>query len=141
MLAVNFSSPAILVNELANRFEAQRRGTIAAITSVAGDRGRKSNYIYGAAKGGLQRLLEGVRHRLSSAGVAVVDIRPGFVRTRMTMHLDRRGPLWATPDRVAADILGAIKARRAVCYTPGFWRLIMMVVCIVPRSIFHRTSL
>jgi short-subunit dehydrogenase len=137
---VNFTSPAVLLGELANRFQAQGRGTIAAITSVAGDRGRGSNYVYGAAKGGLQRLLEGLRHRLSSAGVAVVDIRPGFVATKMTAHLDRKGPLWAKPDRVAVDIVGAITAGRAVCYTPGFWRLIMLVVRGLPRFVFHRTA-
>jgi decaprenylphospho-beta-D-erythro-pentofuranosid-2-ulose 2-reductase len=119
VMTVNFTSPAILLGELANRFQGQGRGTIAAITSVAGDRGRGSTYIYGAAKGGLQRLLEGLRHRLSSAGVAVVDIRPGFVVTKMTAGLDRTGALWAKPDRVAVDIAGAIATGRAVCYTPG----------------------
>jgi decaprenylphospho-beta-D-erythro-pentofuranosid-2-ulose 2-reductase len=140
VMTVNFTSPTVLLNALADRFQAQGRGTIAAITSVAGDRGRRSNYVYGAGKGGLQRVLEGLRHRLSSAGVAVVDIRPGFVATRMTEHLEREGPLWASPDRVAADIVGAIAARRAVCYTPHFWRLIMLIVRAMPRFIFHRTS-
>jgi decaprenylphospho-beta-D-erythro-pentofuranosid-2-ulose 2-reductase len=141
IIAINFTSPAILLNELAGRFQAQRHGTIAAITSVAGDRGRMSNYVYGAAKGGLQRLLEGLRHRLARSGVAVVDIRPGFVATKLTAHLDRRGILWASPDRVAADIVGAIERGRAVCYTPWFWRLIMLIVRALPRSVFHRTSL
>ena len=141
MFTVNLTGTAVLLNELANRFQSRGQGTIAAITSVAGDRGRKSNYVYGAAKGGLQRLLEGLRHRLASAGVAVVDIRPGFVATKMTAHLDRSSPLWATPDRVAADIVRAIGAQRAVCYTPGFWRLIMLMVRATPRFIFHRTSL
>jgi short-subunit dehydrogenase len=141
MLAANFTSPAILLNELATRFEARGRGTIAAITSVAGDRGRKSNYVYGAAKGGLQRLLEGLAHRLAKAGVAVVDIRPGFVATRMTEHLDRSGPLWARPDAVARDIVRAIGRRQAVCYTPAFWRLVMLIVRNVPRGVFHRTAL
>jgi hypothetical protein len=141
ILTVNFTSPAILLNELANRFQSQGFGTLAAITSVAGDRGRKSNYVYGSAKGGLQRLLEGLRHRMASAGVAVVDIRPGFVATKMTAHLDRNGPLWASSDRVAADIVRAIAVGRAVRYTPGFWRLIMLVVCGLPRFIFHRTKL
>jgi decaprenylphospho-beta-D-erythro-pentofuranosid-2-ulose 2-reductase len=140
VLTVNLTSAAVLLNELARHFQAQGYGTIAAITSVAGDRGRKSNYVYGAAKGGLQRLLEGLRHRLASAGVAVVDIRPGLVATKMTAHLDRHGPLWATPDRVAADIIKAIGAGRAICYTPSFWRLIMFVVRTLPRFIFHRTS-
>jgi short-subunit dehydrogenase len=144
-LAINFTSPVILLDELANRFAAQaasgRNGTIAVITSVAGDRGRMSNYLYGAAKGGLQRYLQGLRHRLHAAGVAVLDIRPGFVSTKMTAHLDRKGPLWASPERVAADIVKAIAARRAVLYTPWFWRLVMLAIRAVPRALFHRTSL
>lgn len=140
-LTLNFTSPAVLIGALASRFETQRSGVIAAISSVAGDRGRKSNYIYGAAKGGLQRLLEGVRHRLHGAGIAVLDIRPGFVATKMTEHLPRGGPLWATPDRVAGDILAAIDARRAVLYTPWFWQVILRLVTALPRPLFHRTSL
>jgi hypothetical protein len=141
VIAVNFTSPAILLNALAARFQAQRHGTIAVITSVAGDRGRRSNYVYGGAKGGLQRFVEGLRHRLAASGVAVLDIRPGFVATKMTADLDRNGPLWASPERVAADIAGAVMRGRAVCYTPWFWRVIMLVVRVVPRFIFHRTSL
>ena len=140
-LTLNFVSPAGLLGELAQRFEIQQAGTIAVITSVAGDRGRRSNYVYGAAKGGLQRLLEGLRHRLHSSGVAVLDIRPGFVATRMTAHLPRTGPLWGTPDQVAADIDSAIAAGREVLYTPWFWRPVMAVVRGVPRIMFHRTSL
>jgi short-subunit dehydrogenase/FAD/FMN-containing dehydrogenase len=139
-LIVNFVSPAILLGELARRGKARGSGTIAAITSVAGDRGRKSNYIYGASKGGLHRLLEGMRHSLHAAGVNVVDIRPGFVVTKLTAHLDRRGPLWATPDRVAKDIFNAIASGRPVLYTPWFWRMIMVVVRGLPRAVFHRTS-
>ncbi len=140
-LALNFSSPALLIGDLAARFEARGRGTIAAISSVAGDRGRKSNYVYGAAKGGMQRFLEGLRHRLHASGVAVLDIRPGFVSTKMTAHLNGKGPLWAAPDAVAADILRAVGKRRAVLYTPWFWRLIMALIRALPRAAFHRTSI
>ena len=140
MLALNFVSPAMLALHLARRFEAQGSGILAVITSVAGDRGRKSNYLYGAAKGGLQRLLEGLRHRLHGAGVQVLDIRPGFVATRMTEHLPQSGPLWAEPDRVAADIVRALHRRRAVLYTPWFWRVILAIVRALPRAVFHRTS-
>jgi len=140
-ICLNFTSPAFVAQHLAARFEAAGSGTIAVITSVAGDRGRKSNYLYGAAKGGLQRFLQGLRHRLHAAGVQVLDIRPGFVRTRMTAHLAQTGPLWATPDHVAADIVRAVARRRAVLYTPGFWRIIMAIVRALPRPIFHRTSL
>lgn len=144
-LTTNFTSPVLLLNELARRFAAQaaagRVGTLAAISSVAGDRGRMSNHLYGAAKGGLQRYLEGLRHRLHVSGIAVLDIRPGFVSTKMTAHLKPGGPLWATPDRVAADIVRAIAARRAVLYTPWFWRGVMLAIRSVPRAVFHRTKL
>ena len=140
-LHINFVSPALLCDLLATRFEAVGAGTLAVITSVAGDRGRQSNYVYGAAKGGLQLYLEGLRHRLAKSAVAVVDIRPGFVATRMTAHLPQGGPLWATPERVAEDMDKAIRRGRAVLYTPWFWRVIMMIVRLVPRPIFHRTKL
>lgn len=140
-IALNLTSAVVVCEALAGAFEARGEGTIAVITSVAGDRGRQSNYIYGAAKGGLQRYLEGLRHRLHSSGVNVLDIRPGFVRTPMTAHLPRSGPLWADPERVARDILKAIARRRAVLYTPFFWRYILALVCALPRPVFHRTKL
>ena len=140
-IGTNALSTIALLTLIANRFEQRRRGMIAVISSVAVDRGRQSNHVYGAAKGGLQRALEGWRHRLFRAGVAVLDIRPGFVATRMTEGLDRKGPLRATADAVAADIVQAVAARQAVLYTPSFWRGIMMVVRTVPRALFHRSSL
>ena len=138
-LATNFTAPAALLMALAARMT--RGGVLACITSVAGDRGRGSNALYGSAKGGLQRLLEGLRHRLHGQGISVLDIRPGFVSTPMTEHLQGTGPLWAEPDRVAADILRAVRSRRAVLYSPWFWRWIMLVVRAVPRPVFHRTKL
>jgi len=141
VLALNFVSPSVLALDLAGRLERQGSGALAVITSVAGDRGRKSNYVYGAAKGGLQRLIEGLRHRLHAAGVQVLDIRPGFVATPMTAHLAQGGPLWARPDRVADDILRALSRRRAVLYTPWFWRVILLIVRALPRPLFHRTAL
>ena len=140
-LVLNFVSPCLLCGCLANLFQSQRSGMIAAITSVAGDRGRKSNYVYGAAKGGLQRYLQGLRHRLYPAGVQVLDIRPGFVRSKMTEHLEQGGPLWTGPKEVAEDISQAIERRLAVLYTPWFWRYIMTGICWLPRPLFHRTSL
>jgi hypothetical protein len=140
-LRVNFSSPALLCDLLAARFEAQKSGTIAVITSVAGDRGRKSNYVYGAAKGGLQRHLEGLRHRLFDSGIAILDIRPGFVETKMTTAVAKGGPLWVTPDKVANDIVAAIRKRKRILYTPWFWRPIMLIVRNAPIALFHRSSL
>lgn len=140
-LDINFTSPALLADLLAGKMEKTPGSTIAVITSVAGDRGRQSNYNYGAAKGGLQVFLEGLRHRLYKAGVNVLDIRPGFVSTRMTAHLPQKGPLWATPEKVAADIESAIVHRRAVLYTPWFWRFILTIVRSLPRPLFHRTGM
>ncbi len=140
-ITLNFVSAAALCATLAPRFEARRGGMLAVITSVAGDRGRQSNYVYGAAKGGLQRFLQGLRHRLYPAGVRVLDIRPGFVSTRMTAHLPSSGPLWATPRRVAKDIARALKGTGGVIYTPWFWRPIMLVVRLAPAAIFHRSRL
>lgn len=140
-LRTNLDAPAALLLRLARWLEPQGQGVIAVLTSVAGDRGRRSNFVYGAAKGGLQRFVEGLRHRLAGKGIAVLDIRPGFVATPMTAHLEPKGLLWATPERVAADIEAAIARRRAVLYTPWFWRWIMTVVTSVPRPLFHRTKL
>jgi decaprenylphospho-beta-D-erythro-pentofuranosid-2-ulose 2-reductase len=140
ILETNFLSAASLVTWLANYFAAQYHGTIAVISSVAGDRGRKSNYIYGSAKAGLNAFLDGVRNRVDREGVQVLTIRPGFVATPMTAHLPR-GPLFVTPDAVAHDILNAIKSRRDVLYTPWFWRWIMAVIRAVPEWKFKQMDL
>jgi len=139
-LNVNFTATLALLTLIANRFETAGRGTIAVITSVAGDRGRRSNYLYGAAKGGVSIFLSGLRHRLQARGVAVLDIRPGFVDTPMTSAF-AKGTLWAKPDRVALDICHAIKRGAPVLYTPWFWRWIMQIVRILPLAVFHRTRL
>jgi decaprenylphospho-beta-D-erythro-pentofuranosid-2-ulose 2-reductase len=140
-LLINFVSPVLLCNALLRKFRAQGSGTIAVITSVAGDRGRQSNFLYGAAKGGLQRYLQGLRHRLFTKNVQVLDVRPGFVMTKMTAAMEQGGPLWTSADRVANDIVAAIEAKRAVLYTPWFWRLVMIGVRNIPAPFFHRTSL
>ncbi|MEO6829316.1 MAG: SDR family oxidoreductase [Acidobacteriaceae bacterium] len=139
-LQTNFISAASLVTWLANYFAAQFRGTIAVISSVAGDRGRKSNYIYGSAKAGLNAFLDGVRNRVDRDGVQVLTIRPGFVATPMTAHLPQ-GPLFATPEMVARDIQKAIEGRRDVLYTPWFWRWIMAIIRAVPEWKFKRMDL
>ncbi|KAF1014082.1 MAG: Decaprenylphosphoryl-2-keto-beta-D-erythro-pentose reductase [Stenotrophomonas maltophilia] len=138
--ATNGTSTMALLGPLANRLVAAGSGTLAVISSVAGDRGRQSNYAYGAAKAAVSAYLSGLRQRLAKGGVAVVDIRPGFVDTPMTAHL-RKGPLWATPDQVARRILGGMGRGTPVLYAPGFWRLIMCVVRAVPQSIFNRISM
>lgn len=136
-LLVNFVGPVELLLELAAWYTPAGKGVICVLTSVAGIRGRSSNFVYGSAKGGLSVLLEGLRHRLHGTGVQVLDVRPGFVDTPMTAHLKKGGPLWATPERVAADIHRAIGHRRAVLYTPWFWRWIMLIIRLLPRPLFH----
>jgi decaprenylphospho-beta-D-erythro-pentofuranosid-2-ulose 2-reductase len=140
ILQTNFLSAISLVTWLANYFEAERHGTIVVISSVAGDRGRKSNYVYGASKGGLNIFLDGVRNRIDRAGVQVLTVKPGFVATPMTAHLPR-SPLFAEPGQIAKHIQRAIGKRKDVVYAPPFWAVIMLVVRSIPRRIFKRMNL
>src|SRR5262249_45357577 len=115
-------------------------GTLAVISSVAGDRGRKSNYVYGAAKAGVSVFLEGLAARVHARGVHILNIKPGPVDTPMTANLKKSG-LFATPQRVAADICGALKSdRTGVIYTPWFWRWIMFIIRMIPTPIMRRLS-
>jgi short-subunit dehydrogenase len=139
-LRVNFLSAASLLSHLANHFEAQRAGTLAVISSVAGDRGRASNYVYGAAKAGLTAFTSGLRNRLQRSGVAVVTIKPGFVDTPMTAHVPK-GPLFVPPAVVAKGIVRAIDKRKDVVYLPWFWGPIMWIIRSIPERIFKRLSL
>jgi decaprenylphospho-beta-D-erythro-pentofuranosid-2-ulose 2-reductase len=139
-LEVNFSSMVAMLTLLANRFEGQGRGCIAVISSVAGDRGRQSNYVYGATKGGLTVFLQGLRNRLFRSGVAVVTLKPGFVDTPMTAGIPKNA-LFASPATAGRAIHRAIEAGRDVAYIPGFWRLILLVVKSIPESIFKRLRL
>jgi short-subunit dehydrogenase len=137
ILNTNFLSPAMLTSVLAKNLELQRHGTLAVITSVAGDRGRRSNYIYGSAKAGLSVYLQGVRSRLVSAGVHVVTIKPGFVATPMTAHVPQ-GLLFVSAERIGKGIVRAVQTHRDVVYLPWFWRLIMIVIRTIPESIFKK---
>jgi decaprenylphospho-beta-D-erythro-pentofuranosid-2-ulose 2-reductase len=140
VLRTNFLSPASLIALLANYFEGHGAGCLAVIGSVAGDRGRKSNYIYGASKAGLAALLDGVRNRVDRAGVHILTIKPGFVATPMTAHLPR-GPLFAEPRTIGQGILRAIASRQDTVYLPGFWRPIMLVIRLIPARIFKTLNL
>ena len=139
-IQVNFTGTVALLTLLANYFEAQHSGCIAVITSVAGDRGRQSNYVYGAAKGGVDRFLQGLRNRLFRSGVAVVTIKPGFVDTPMTAGM-KKSLLFASARRVGLGIHRAIGRRRSVVYIPWFWRPIMAVIKCLPEDIFKRLQL
>jgi decaprenylphospho-beta-D-erythro-pentofuranosid-2-ulose 2-reductase len=140
ILNVNFTSVASLVTLLANDFESQGAGQIVGIGSVAGDRGRKTNYIYGAAKAGLETLFEGVRHRLAPKGISVLLVKPGFVDTPMTAHLPH-SPLFASPAYVAGKIVSAMECGKSTIYVPFFWRPVMWIVRALPESIFNRLSI
>ena len=139
-LQINFLCSVSLSTLLANYFEKQGKGCLAVISSVAGDRGRQSNYIYGAAKGGLSIFLQGLRNRLSRTGICVLTIKPGFVITPMTKDF-KKGILWAQPTQVAEDIVNAIQKRKNVVYVPWFWRWIMVIIRAIPESVFKRMSL
>lgn len=136
----NCVSVVSLLTELANYFESQRRGCIAVISSVAGDRGRQSNYIYGAAKGAVSIFLQGLRGRLQRAGVTVLTIKPGFVDTPMTAAIPKNF-LFARPERVGKKIFEAIVKRNDVLYVPWFWRWIMLVIKLIPERIFKKIPL
>jgi short-subunit dehydrogenase len=136
----NGLSVIALATRVANRMEAQGSGSIAVISSVAGDRGRQSNYVYGAAKGLVTRFLQGLRNRLAKKGVQVLTIKPGFVDTPMTAAF-KKGALWAQPDDVARGILAAIENGKNEVYLPGFWWLIMAIIRHIPEPIFKKLSL
>lgn len=137
----NALSVISLCAHAANLLETRRGATIAVITSVAGDRGRRSNHVYGASKAMVSVFLEGLRCRLHAVGVHVVDIRPGFVATPMTAGLQRRGPLWSEPERVARGIVKVVREHRAVAYLPARWYWIMAVVRMIPEPWFRRLEL
>jgi decaprenylphospho-beta-D-erythro-pentofuranosid-2-ulose 2-reductase len=138
---INALSTISLLTLLASRFEEQRAGSLAVITSVAGDRGRPSNYVYGSAKAAVSTLCEGLRARLFKHGVSLTDIRPGFVATPMTAGLPLPALLVAQPDAVASRIVAGVEKRKDVVYVPAFWALVMMVIRNIPRFAFKRMSL
>lgn len=138
--STNGLSAIAFLTLVAQRMQSQGRGTIAAISSVAGDRGRQSNYVYGAAKGALSIFLGGMRQRLAKSGIAVVTIKPGFVDTPMTREF-KKGLLWASPQSVARGAVRAIDRRRNVVYLPWFWWGIMCIIKHVPEALFKRVRL
>jgi short-subunit dehydrogenase len=139
-LTTNALSVISFLTIAGNYFEQRRSGCIAVISSVAGDRGRQSNYVYGTAKAAVSTFSQGLRNRLSRAGVAVVTVKPGYVATPMTAHL-KAGLLTASPVKVGQGIYKAMKKGSDVVYLPGFWSLIMFVIRSVPERVFKRLSL
>jgi decaprenylphospho-beta-D-erythro-pentofuranosid-2-ulose 2-reductase len=135
---VNFTSAAIWAQLLCNHMAAHGGGSVAVISSVAGDRGRYSNHAYGAAKAGLSAYCSGLRARMSHRGVNVLTVKPGFIDTPMMSHVTKKGALWATPEQIAQGIVRGIERKRDVIYLPKFWWLILLAVKHVPESIFKR---
>ena len=134
----NFTSAALWMLALLKDQPAGRTLTIVGIGSVAGDRGRASNFIYGSAKAAFDRFLEGLAHKFDGSPVRIVRVKPGFVDTPMTAGIKKGGPLWATPDQIAADIERAVAKGRRVVYTPWFWWVIMMIIRHLPWFVFRR---
>lgn len=128
-----------VLTHLAPRFERQKKGTLAVISSVAGDRGRQSNYVYGAAKAAVNVFLEGLRNRLHKRGVHVLTIKPGFVDTPMTADF-KKGFLWATPETIARGIEKSLNHHKDVVYLPGFWSWIMRIIRHVPESVSKKMN-
>jgi short-subunit dehydrogenase len=140
-LELNGISPLLFAEAFAKHMAAQKQGCIAVIGSVAGDRGRRSNYVYGAAKGLVDRYLEGMRHRFANSSIKIVTIKPGPTRTPMTTSLAVAPATLAEPDQVARDIVDGIAAGKTVIYTPGKWRLIMLIIRHLPDFIFNKMNI
>jgi short-subunit dehydrogenase len=136
-IRLNFLSAASLATKVAEFFDKQGRGTLAVISSVAGERGRRSNYIYGSAKGALTLYISGLRGRFAQTNVKIITLKPGLVDTPMTQHMSK-SPLFASAETVGASIYKAIKSGKEIVYIPGFWRIVMAVVRLIPENIFKK---
>jgi decaprenylphospho-beta-D-erythro-pentofuranosid-2-ulose 2-reductase len=141
ILNTNYVGAVSILNVVATDFEKRKSGVIVGISSVAGDRGRMSNYLYGSAKAGLTAYLSGLRNRMAHAGVHVLTIKPGFVRTQMTEGLKLPAPITAEPEQVAKRILWAVKKNKNSIYVLPIWSLIMLVIRNIPESIFKKLKL
>lgn len=140
IIRANYIGAVSALTVLADYFEGMRGGFIVAISSVAGDRGRRSNYVYGSSKGALSLYVQGLRGRLHASGVQVLTVKPGFIDTRMTFG--KVPPhLAADPDKVGAAILKAVRSKRSVVYVPGYWSLIMKAIKLIPERLFKRLDL
>lgn len=138
---VNFTGAISILNIISNDMEKNKNGFIVGVSSVAGDRGRKANYIYGSSKAGFSAYLSGLRNRLFESKVQVLTVKPGFVATKMTAGLDLPQKLTAQPEEVAKDIFVAQQKGKDVLYTKGIWRLIMLIIKHIPEVIFKKLSI
>lgn len=141
IIAVNYTGAVSILNVVANAYAAHGRGTIVGISSVAGERGRQSNYLYGSAKAGFTAYLSGLRNRLNPAGVHVLTVKPGFVDTKMTENMSLPPLVTAQPDAVAAAIFDAVRKKKNVLYVKWMWRWIMLLIKSIPESVFKKMKL
>lgn len=141
IMRTNYLAPALFLDAAADRLLRAGGGTIIGISSVAGDRGRASNYLYGSAKAGFSAFLSGLRNRLARRAVHVVTIKPGFVDTRMTEGMKLPPLLTAQPEEIAAAVLAAEQKRRDVVYVRPIWRFIMIAISAIPERLFKRMRL
>ncbi|HAA55104.1 MAG TPA: short-chain dehydrogenase [Myxococcales bacterium] len=139
-MQINLTAVTVILNLFAEQFEQKKTGFISCISSVAGDRGRQSNYVYGASKAGLTAFLQGLRNRLHRHDVLVQTVKPGYVKTKMTEELGE-SILMAKPKQVAKEIVDAIERKQDILYTPFFWRYIMSTIKWIPEPLFKRLSL
>jgi decaprenylphospho-beta-D-erythro-pentofuranosid-2-ulose 2-reductase len=141
IMSSNYTGAVSILNVVANEFEHRRKGLIIGVSSVAGERGRQSNYIYGSAKAGFTAYLSGLRNRLYHQGVHVLTVKPGFVKTRMLENMQTPGPLTASTKKVAQKISKAIVRKENTLYVLGVWRWIMFVIKAIPENIFKKLRL
>lgn len=141
MIEANYTGAVSVLEIVATDFAERKSGFIVGISSVAGDRGRQSNYIYGSTKAALTAYLAGLRHRLIPLGVSVLTVKPGFVATKMTASLDLPTKLTAQPEEVATAIFKGVEKRKATLYVKPIWRLIMLIIIHLPNFVFHRSKL
>jgi short-subunit dehydrogenase len=137
----NYEGPALMLGFFAERFLRRGSGTIVGVSSVAGDRGRSSNYVYGSAKAGFSAFLSGLRNRMAKRGVHVITVKPGFIRTRMTEGMKLPGPLTAEPNEVAEAIWRSVIDQKNQIYVRSIWFVIMFIIRSIPEFIFKKTSI
>lgn len=141
VLNSNYVGAVSILNIVANDFETRKKGTIVGISSVAGERGRQSNYLYGSAKAGFTAYLAGLRNRMFHHGVHVLTVKPGFVKTRMIENMKTPGPITAQPAQVGDQVYKAVKKKRNTIYVLPVWALIMLIIRTIPEGIFKKMKM
>ena len=137
----NYTGAVTVLNAIATQYRQKKEGCIIGISSVAGDRGRSSNYLYGSAKAGFTTYLSGLRNELFHHGVSVISVLPGFISSKMTAHLKLPAPLTSTPPEVAANIFAAFEKKKNIVYVKWYWRWIMLIIKLIPEPVFKRLKM